>query len=414
MKKILAFLLSICLIMSGCASSGTKAQETAEKTESIETEYVQEAAVISDTIEAQDLNFNGLDDEQLLTYVEDAVYQELVAELDSDEYFVENVKAIYISKEYLEEIAYNSQENIYFGYTLSELDELFQGSRYIFTLGEDGQTDVQEFVEIEDDSYDQVLKNVAIGTGVILLCVTVSSVTGGLGAPAVSMIFAASAKTATVFALSSGTLSGVSAAMVRGYQTHDFSEALKAGIVTGSENFKWGAISGALMGGATESIKYAKAMKALKGVELSKDITMQQAAAIQMESSYPVEVIKQFHTMQEYQVFKDAGLKAAMINGKTALIRSNIDLNSVDEFGRSNLKRMSLGYAPLDANGAAYELHHIGQEADATLAILTQVEHDNAVLHGFKTTTEINRNVFATQRKKFWKTMAKILSEGAI
>lgn len=74
-----------------------------------------------------------------------------------------------------------------------------------------------------DDTYDKVIRNVAIGTGVILLCVTVSVVTGGLGAPAaVSAIFAASAKSATVFALSSGALSGVSAGIVEGLGTHDF------------------------------------------------------------------------------------------------------------------------------------------------------------------------------------------------
>ena len=130
----------------------------------------------------------------LLPYLEDSIYSELVTALNSEDYFVENVNAIYISKEYLEEVAYNSQENIYFGYTLSELDSYFQGTRYVFTLGDDGQTVVTEFQKY-DDTYDQMLKNVAIGTGVILVCVTVSIVTYGAGAPAVSMIFAASAKT---------------------------------------------------------------------------------------------------------------------------------------------------------------------------------------------------------------------------
>ena len=62
----------------------------------------------------------------LLPYLEDSIYSELVTALNSEDYFVENVNAIYISKEYLEEVAYNSQENIYFGYTLSELDSYFQ------------------------------------------------------------------------------------------------------------------------------------------------------------------------------------------------------------------------------------------------------------------------------------------------
>lgn len=59
-----------------------------------------------------------------------------MSDLDSSDYFVENVQAVYISQEYLDELAFNSQENVYFGYTLSELNAQFQGEKYIFTLGE--------------------------------------------------------------------------------------------------------------------------------------------------------------------------------------------------------------------------------------------------------------------------------------
>lgn len=147
-----------------------------------------------------------MDNTALLQYIEDTVYRETVCSLNSEEYFVENVSAIYISKEYLDEVAFNSQTNIYFGYTLAELNELFQETRYVFTLSEDGQTTVQELQEIEDKTLETIIKNVAIGTGVILVCVTVSAISGGLGASAVSMIFAASALTAEGFAFSSGSL----------------------------------------------------------------------------------------------------------------------------------------------------------------------------------------------------------------
>lgn len=98
------------------------------------------------------------------------------------------------------------------------------------------------------------LKNVAIGTGVILVCVTVSLVTGGLGAPAVSMIFAASAKTGTVMALSGGAMGGISAGIVTGVQTGDMEQALKAAALAGSEGYKWGAITGVISGGASEAM----------------------------------------------------------------------------------------------------------------------------------------------------------------
>ena len=240
----------------------------------------------------------------------------------------------------------------------------------------------------------------------MLICVTVSVVTAGAGAPAVSMIFAASAKTGTSLALSSGVISGVAAGVITGIETKDMDKALKAAASAGSESFKWGAIIGAFSGGASEAA-------ALKGATLN-GLSMNEAAEIQRESKYPLDLIKQFHSREEYEVFKEAGLKAKMVNGNLALVRSDFDLNLLDEMGRTNLERMKLGLSPLDANGNAYELHHIGQKVDAALAILTQEEHDNIVLHGFKAVSEINRNAFALQRKRFWKTMAALLEAGGI
>jgi len=92
--------------------------------------------------------------------------------------------------------------------------------------------------------------------GVILVCVTVSVVSGGVGAPAaVSMIFASAAKTGTVYALSSGTISAVAAGTITGIQTGDFEEAKKAAALVGSEGFKWGAITGVITGGATKAVE---------------------------------------------------------------------------------------------------------------------------------------------------------------
>ena len=190
MKRIIAFLLSMTMVLTGCTQSQTQPQiqpQPSETARGPEAELPANTLVWKDDIP----EYASLDDVELLAHVEDLIYRETVLSLNSEEYFVENVSAVYISKEYLEEVAFNSQANIYFGYTLAELDELFQGARYIFTLGEDGQTTVQELQEIEDVSTETMLKNVAVGTGVILVCVTVSVVSAGTGAPAVSMIFAA-------------------------------------------------------------------------------------------------------------------------------------------------------------------------------------------------------------------------------
>lgn len=430
-KSVIAIVLICVLTISGCASvsnenspeasnrsTSTDKKEssesdldensiTAEESDSLQPEIDSEANLNNEEAELKRRkeaaeSYQSLNNPELLRYVEDTVYTDLVADLDSSEYFVENVEAIYISKEYIEELEYNSKENIFFGYTLSELDEQFQGTRYIFTLGEDGTTTVVPFEEY-DDTYDKVIKNVAIGTGVILVCVTVSVATGG-AAPAVSMIFAASAKTGTAYALSSGVFSGVASAVVTGMQTKDFDAAIKAGMLNGSEAFKWGAVSGALAGGAGEAV-------ALHGATLN-GLTMNEAAVIQRESKYPLDVIKEFSSMDQYKICKDAGLKSRMIDGKTALVR-NIDLTKVDEMGRTNLQRMMEGLSPLDSTGVPYELHHIGQKADSTLAILTKAEHrlgeNHKIWHIFGEASKIDRAAFDKQRAQFWIEMAKVL-----
>ena len=350
-------------------------------------------------------DFKGLNDPKLLPYIEDTLYDSLVSTLDSDDYFVEQVSAIYISQEYLDELAFNSQANVFFGYTLAELDAEFEGSRYIFTLGTNNETTVEPW-EDYDDTYERIIRNVAVGTGVILICVTVSVVTAGAGAPAVSMIFAAAAKTGAIGALSGGVLGGVSAGIVTGIQTGDLDSALKAAALSGSEGFKWGAITGAISGGANEAF-------ALKGATLN-GLSMNQAAQIQKESGYPLDVIKTFKNMDQYNICKEAGLTPRMINGKMALIR-DVDLDFVDEFGTTNLQRMQKGLAALDpATGQPYELHHIGQEMDSTLAILSKAEHmqggNDTIWHELGEASKIDRKVFDKQREQFWKYLASLLT----
>jgi len=391
MKRLISLVLVISLLVCGIGTSFAEGSQ-------LPAGHVPEAG------------FSGMSDPNLLRYTEATIYDNLVSALDSDEYFVENVSAVYISQEYIDELAYNSQANIYFGYTLAELAEQFQGKKYVFTLGDDGTTIVTEF-EDYDDTYDRALKNVAIGTGVILVCVTVSVVTAGVGAPAISMIFAASAKTGTIMALSGGTIGGISAGIVTGIETGDMDQALKAAALAGSEGYKWGAISGAISGGASEAI-------ALKGATMN-GLTMNEAAIIQRESKYPIDVIKQFSSIEQYEICKAAGLRPVTINGKTSLIRA-IDLDYVDELGRTNLQRMEQGLAAIDPDsGIAYELHHIGQKTDSTLAILTKSEHmqggNNTIWHEFGQASEVhnaaNEALWNKQRQSYWRQLAKVLTE---
>ena len=423
MKRVIALILACMLLLTACGAPAETAQSTdpspsEQKAEADpETDVVDETDVATDaeqeaeeganpivvTQNVPDITIKGLDDEALLAYVEDNVYSTLVAQLNSEDYFVENVEAIYYPKEYIEALASNTQPNLYFGYTSAELNAQFQGTKYVFTLGEDGQTIVVPMETVSDDVYVKAMENVIIGSGVILVCVTVSIVAYP-AAPAVSMIFAASASTGTTFALESGTISFVAAAIAKGYETESFEQALKAGVEAGGEGFKWGAIIGATVGGTEEAI-------ALKGATMS-GLTMNEAARIQRESGYPLELIKQFKSYAEYEVYRDAGLYTKMVNGKLALVR-NIDLDFVSELpnGESvtNLVRMQRGYAPIDpATGKAFQLHHINQNPNGTLAILTEAEHQGnaAILNLFGKESEIDRKAFEAIRKEFWKKYA--------
>ena len=413
MKRIIALLLSIVMLLTGCGQAQPQTVATIEKSSAPETTGSEEKAILLEDIEPQ---YDSLDDERLLAHIEDLVYQDAVTSLNSEEYFVENVSAVYISKEYLEELEFNSQSNIFFGYTLAELNEIFQGTKYIFTLSDTGTTTVQELQQIEDAETETMLKNVAIGTGVILVCVTVSVASAGLGAPAVSMIFLASAKTAATFAASSAAFGGISAGIVRGVQTGDFDEAAEAAAMGATEGFKWGAIGGAITGGGKEAFLLKSATK--------NGLTMKEAARIQAEARFPIEVISELHSMEEYEIYKKAGLKTMMVNGRTALVQK-IDLNykslRPDEIEETNLERMLRGLAPLDPEtGKAYELHHIGQKNDGVLATLTSKQHRGKgnfpILHNIWKNSEVNNDSPEWRKtvSDFWKYLGNYYAQGGV
>ena len=384
-KKWLAALLSFALVITGCPTGGI-------------------ASALADDAWQDMPTFNGLSDPELLSYIEDAVYDRLIDDLADGDYYVENVQTTYVSKEYLEELAYNSQANIYFGYTLQELEDQFAGERFVFTLGDGGQTVVKSF-ESYDDTYDQALQKIAVGGGVILLCVTVAAVTAGAApagaSSAVSVVFAMGAKSAATLAASSGVIGAATAGIVTAIDGASRDDILKAAAAGGADGFMWGAIGGALVGGTGEA-------RALRGAT-AKGLTMNEAAILQRETKYPLALLRQFHSMDEAKIYKEAGLQAATVNGKKALVRQ-IDWKRVDERGRTNAQRVKEGLNPLDEAGKPYELHHIGQNNDASYAVLTESEHmqggNNKVLHWKDGASEVDHGSGWDKAKSgFWKSL---------
>lgn len=304
MKRVISLILCMAILLSSCGT-GQSSQDPATQAPPAESEP---AAPVADSAysnfdsgetdtdartEPKEAvpEFPSLDSQDLLAYVEDAVYTELVDTLDPEQFYVQEVATTYVSKEYLEEAAYNMQANIFFGETLADLDAEFQGRPYIFTLGEDGQTTVQELEAVEDDTYDKIVKDVAIGSGVILVCVTVAIITKNPAATAtagktVKMVFTASsmgAKAGTVMALQSAGIGGVGSAIMEAMRTGDKEMVIRSGLEGAGSGFKAGAIFGTIIGIANgikvignsrffpssskQAIKYPEGVEFTKGVD---------------------------------------------------------------------------------------------------------------------------------------------------
>lgn len=398
MKKIIPLILAISMVLTGCVKPKIENQPIKPSENQI-CDKSSKPVVLKENKP----KYKSLSDKGLLVDVEDLVYKETIDAINSEDYVVENVSAVYISKEYLEEVAFNSKSNVYFGYSLAELNEVFKGDSYIFTLGDDGKTKVQKLKSIDDNKTQKMIKNVAIGTGVILVCVTVSAVSAG-PASAVSAIFAASAKSAQTFAASSAAFGGISAGLVRGIETGDFGESMEAAALGASEGFKWGAITGAVTGGAKEAFS----SMSITNSKLKKG----DVARIQMGNKWSMDVIKDIQDLDQYKVIK--GMKEIKINGRSVLVPKNIDLNFKiklpDGTIVTNLDRTNKNLSPIEAaTGYPYELHHMGQKANGTLVMLTRDQHrgNYSILHTSNKPSEIDRYEFNKVRNKIWKGYVK-------
>ena len=146
--------------------------------------------------------------------------------------------------------------------------------------------------------------------------------------------------------------------------------------------------------------------------ETNSGLTEEEKQRIKDEYGYSDEIIDEIRSMEEYEVYKEAGLQEVEINGKKCLVRSDIDWDQKDSMGRTNKERVEAGPSPLNKDRDTIELHHIGQKSDGSLAELTPNEHrgkdNNSVLHDTqKKESEIDRSAFNSERVDHWKERAK-------
>ena len=144
--------------------------------------------------------------------------------------------------------------------------------------------------------------------------------------------------------------------------------------------------------------------------EANEGLTNEQKLKIKEETDWSDEIINAIGSMEEYELYKKAGLEETEINGKKCLIRNDIDWDQKDSMGRTNKERAEQGLSPINKDGKVIELHHIGQHADSPLAELTPEEHrgkgNDTILHNKTKESEIDRQAFAEERSSHWETRA--------
>ena len=269
-----ALLMSWALVLTGGGMRGyAYADEVADDGAEGEEYSLEELAA----------GYSDPSDADFLTLTANAMQEGLEGQIDTSQYYVEGVTARYISQEYLDELAYNSQSNVYFGYTLAELDAEFQGTRYVFDLGDDGQTEVHEF-EAYTDEYaqmaGQIASDVAVGTGVIMLCAVLAPVTASLGAatPVVAFFYLAATE-APAIALTSAAIGGAVSGVMTGVSTGSVTEGLKAAATGAANEYKWGAVIGAAASGAVGAAVVTKYEKIIKAEEAAATAAAESVAA---------------------------------------------------------------------------------------------------------------------------------------
>ena len=139
-------------------------------------------------------------------------------------------------------------------------------------------------------------------------------------------------------------------------------------------------------------------------------LTDEEKTKIKEETGWSDEV-DAIGSWKEYEIYKNANLIEAEIDGKKCLIRNDINWNQKDEMGRTNKERAEQGLSPINKDGKVIELHHIGQHSNSPLAELTQEEHrgkgNDGILHDKTKESEINRQAFAEERSNHWSARAQ-------
>ncbi|MGX8706687.1 MAG: HNH/ENDO VII family nuclease, partial [bacterium] len=190
----------------------------------------------------------------------------------------------------------------------------------------------------------------------------------------------------------------------------DVEAVLKAAAREGSSAFLWGTVEGAIQGAATETLN-----QIIKLTPITKNVK----DAIRDKTGWSDDILSQIGSTEEADIYQKANLREMKVNGRTMLVRTDINLDYRSELGGemvTNLERMRAGYAPIDAmTGQKIQLHHVNQEPHGVLAMLTEAEHQgNAMIlnrEGKEGVQRLLGNSWNTERKNIWRAFAELMGD---
>lgn len=123
--------------------------------------------------------------------------------------------------------------------------------------------------------------------------------------------------------------------------------------------------------------------------DLRQGLTDEEKIKIKEETGWSNEIVDHIGSMEQYEIYKNAGLHEAEVDGRPCLVK-DIDMDYVDpKTGMTNRERLEhkpRPLSPIDAKtGEKIELHHMGQDFNGPFAELCEnSEHgdgNHSVLH---------------------------------
>lgn len=165
---------------------------------------------------------------------------------------------------------------------------------------------------------------------------------------------------------------------------------------------------------------------------MNTELSAAQQQEIMRRTGWSMNVVRYIRTMDEAQIYMNARLTEAQIDGRPALIRRDIDWSAFNcrlewlkekfadwrkWYDYNNADLIGEGWPPRDSNGDPYELHHIGQQQESPFAELTWQEHmgdgNNAILHPQRESV-IDRQQFDGEKSRYWQARFKHFSKAEL